>query len=102
MGQSEELAYELTKKTCHLISAINIATSWTVLMDDSTVFAEHWKKFCFSNQYLFSKQQSRPNHHFSDDIPELFKRWGPEQASATWGYEFLIGVFAKISTNNKI
>ncbi|MBW0545861.1 hypothetical protein O181_085576 [Austropuccinia psidii MF-1] len=30
MGQSEEFANELTKKTFHLICAINIATSWTV------------------------------------------------------------------------
>ncbi|MBW0514897.1 hypothetical protein O181_054612 [Austropuccinia psidii MF-1] len=83
MGQAEELASELTKNTFHLISAINICTSWTVLMDDMTAFAEHWKKFCLSNQHLFPKQKSKPNHHFSDHIPELFQCWGPAQASAT-------------------
>ncbi|MBW0542583.1 hypothetical protein O181_082298 [Austropuccinia psidii MF-1] len=55
MGQSEELANELTKNTFHLISAINIATSWTVSIDDATALAEHWKKFCLSNQNLFPK-----------------------------------------------
>ncbi|MBW0504696.1 hypothetical protein O181_044411 [Austropuccinia psidii MF-1] len=44
MGQSEELANKLTNNKFHLISAINIATSWTVSMDDATAFAEHWKK----------------------------------------------------------
>ncbi|MBW0556615.1 hypothetical protein O181_096330 [Austropuccinia psidii MF-1] len=47
MGQAEEIASELTKNTFHLISAINIATSWTVSMDDTTAFAEHWKNFTF-------------------------------------------------------
>ncbi|MBW0535672.1 hypothetical protein O181_075387 [Austropuccinia psidii MF-1] len=41
MGQTEELENDLTKNTFHLISAINIATSWTVSMDDMTAFAEH-------------------------------------------------------------
>ncbi|MBW0492039.1 hypothetical protein O181_031754 [Austropuccinia psidii MF-1] len=39
MGLSEEIANELTKNTFHLISAINIATSWTASMDDATAFA---------------------------------------------------------------
>ncbi|MBW0523200.1 hypothetical protein O181_062915 [Austropuccinia psidii MF-1] len=84
MGQSEEIGNELTKNTFRLISAINIATGWTVSMDDATAFADHWKKFCLSNQHLFS------NHHFADHIPKLFQCWGPAQASATWGYECLI------------
>ncbi|MBW0539593.1 hypothetical protein O181_079308 [Austropuccinia psidii MF-1] len=102
MGQSEELANELTKNTFHLISAIKIATSWTVSTDDENAFLEHWKKFCLSNQHLFPKQKSKPNHHFADNIPKLFQRWGASQSSATWGYERLIGVFATIPTNNKI
>ncbi|MBW0589938.1 hypothetical protein O181_129653 [Austropuccinia psidii MF-1] len=87
MGQSEELANELTKNTFHLISAINIATSWTVATDDANAFSEHWKKFCLSNQHLFLKQKRKPNHYFADHIPELFQHWGPAQASATWGYK---------------
>ncbi|MBW0556383.1 hypothetical protein O181_096098 [Austropuccinia psidii MF-1] len=71
-------------------------------IDDVTAFAEHWKKLCLSNQHLFQKQKIKPNHHFADHIPELFQRWGPAQASATWGHERLIGVFAKMPTNNKI
>ncbi|MBW0582444.1 hypothetical protein O181_122159 [Austropuccinia psidii MF-1] len=98
MGQSQDLANELTKNTFHLISAINIATSWTVSIDDATAFSENWKKFCLSNQHLFPKKKSKPNRHFS----ELLQRWGPAQASATWGYERLTGVFAKMPTNNKI
>ncbi|MBW0522712.1 hypothetical protein O181_062427 [Austropuccinia psidii MF-1] len=47
MGQSEELANELTKNTFHLISSLNIATSWTVSMDDATAFAENWKHSAF-------------------------------------------------------
>ncbi|MBW0485026.1 hypothetical protein O181_024741 [Austropuccinia psidii MF-1] len=101
-GKSEELANELTNSTFHLISAIKIATSLTVSMDNATAFAEHWKKFCHSNQHQFPKQGSKPNHHFYDDIPELFKHWGPAQASATWGYEGLIGLFPMMPTNNKI
>ncbi|MBW0478458.1 hypothetical protein O181_018173 [Austropuccinia psidii MF-1] len=102
MGQEEALANELTKNTFHLISAIDIATSWTVSMDDTTAFSEHWKKFFLSIQHLFPKQKSKPNHHFADHIPELFQCWGPAQASETWGYECLIGVFAKMPTKNKI
>ncbi|MBW0492037.1 hypothetical protein O181_031752 [Austropuccinia psidii MF-1] len=102
MGQSEEIANELTKNTFHLISAINITTGLTVSMDGATAFSEHWKKICLSNQHLFPKLKSKPNHHFSDHIPELFQHWGPAQASSTWGYEHLIGVFEKIPTNNKI
>ncbi|MBW0472011.1 hypothetical protein O181_011726 [Austropuccinia psidii MF-1] len=102
MGQSEELANELTKYTFHLISAINIATSWTISTDDANAFFEHWKKFHLSNQHLFPKQKIKPNHNFSDHIPKLFQHWSPAQASATWGYEHLIGVFAKMSKNNKI
>ncbi|MBW0541910.1 hypothetical protein O181_081625 [Austropuccinia psidii MF-1] len=102
MGQSEEHENELTKNTFHLISAINITTSWTVSMDDANAFAENWKKFRISNQHLFPKQKIKPNHHFDDHIPELFQSWGPAQASATWGYERWIGVFAKMATNNKI
>ncbi|MBW0530200.1 hypothetical protein O181_069915, partial [Austropuccinia psidii MF-1] len=102
MGQSEEVANELTKNTFHLISSINIATSWTVSTDDANAFSEHWKKFRISNQHLLPKQKSKPNHHFADHIPELFQHWGPAQASATWGYELFIGVFAKMPTNNKI
>ncbi|MBW0565420.1 hypothetical protein O181_105135 [Austropuccinia psidii MF-1] len=41
MVQAEDLENELTKNTFHLISAINITTSWTVSMDDTTAFAEH-------------------------------------------------------------
>ncbi|MBW0542543.1 hypothetical protein O181_082258 [Austropuccinia psidii MF-1] len=85
MGQAEELANELTKNTFHLISAINIATSWTVSMDDTTAFSEHWEKFGLSNQHLFQKQKSKPNHHFADHITELFQHWHSAQASATWG-----------------
>ncbi|MBW0565339.1 hypothetical protein O181_105054 [Austropuccinia psidii MF-1] len=102
MGQSEELSNELTKNTVHLIGAINIATSWTVSKDDANAFSENWKKFGLSNQNLFPKQKSKPNDHFANHIPELFQHWGPAQASATWGYEGLIGVFAKMPTNNKI
>ncbi|MBW0529249.1 hypothetical protein O181_068964 [Austropuccinia psidii MF-1] len=102
MGQSEELENELSKNTFHLISAINIATSWTVSMNDANAFSENWKNFCLSNQHLFPKQKSKPDHHFSDHIPKLFQHWGPEQASATWGYEHFIGVFANMTTNNKI
>ncbi|MBW0491399.1 hypothetical protein O181_031114 [Austropuccinia psidii MF-1] len=102
MGQSEDLENELTKNTFHLISAINIATSWTVSNNDAYAFSEHWKKLGLSNQHLFPKQKSKPNHHFADYIPELFQCWGPAQASATWGYEHLIVVFAKMPTNNKI
>ncbi|MBW0465888.1 hypothetical protein O181_005603 [Austropuccinia psidii MF-1] len=102
IGQSEELANELTNNTFHLISAINIATSWTVSMDDATAFAEHWKKNFLSNQHLFPKQKSKTNHHFAYHIPKLFQHWCPAEASATWGYEHLIGVFAKMRTNNKI
>ncbi|MBW0502020.1 hypothetical protein O181_041735 [Austropuccinia psidii MF-1] len=102
MCKSEELANEVTKNTFHLISAITLATSWTVSIDDATAFAEHWKTFLLSNQNLFPKQKSKPNHHSADHIPELFQHWGPAQASATWGYEGLIGVFAKIPTNDKI
>ncbi|MBW0586095.1 hypothetical protein O181_125810 [Austropuccinia psidii MF-1] len=73
MGQAEELPNELTKNTLHLISAINIATSWTVSTDDANAFSEHWKKFRLSNQHLFPKQKSKPNHHFADHIPKLFQ-----------------------------
>ncbi|MBW0466115.1 hypothetical protein O181_005830 [Austropuccinia psidii MF-1] len=102
MGQAEELANELTNSKFHVISAINIDTSWTVSMADMTAFAEHWKELCLSNQHLFPKQKSKPNHHFADHIPQLFQFWGPEQVSATWGYERLIEVFENIPTNNKI
>ncbi|MBW0585155.1 hypothetical protein O181_124870 [Austropuccinia psidii MF-1] len=102
MGQEEELAHELTKNTFHLISAINIATSWTVSTDDVNAFAELWKTFRLSNKHLFPKQKSKPNYHFADHIPKLFQHWAPKKASATWGYERLIGVFAKMPTNNKI
>ncbi|MBW0497792.1 hypothetical protein O181_037507 [Austropuccinia psidii MF-1] len=102
MGQSEERANELTKNTLHLISAIKIPTSWNVSMDDVTAFSEHWERFCLSNQHLFPKKKCKPNHHFSDHIPELFQCWGPEQASATWGYERFVGVFAKTPTIYKI
>ncbi|MBW0461958.1 hypothetical protein O181_001673 [Austropuccinia psidii MF-1] len=73
MGKSEELSNELMKNTFHLISAISIATSWTVSMDDVTEFGEHWKIFHLSNQHLFPKQKSTTNHHFSDHISELFQ-----------------------------
>ncbi|MBW0581162.1 hypothetical protein O181_120877 [Austropuccinia psidii MF-1] len=86
MGQAEELANELTKNKFHLISSINIATSWTVSMDDANAFSEHWKKLRLSNQHLFPKQKSKPNHHFSHYIPELFQCLCSAQASATWGY----------------
>ncbi|MBW0522454.1 hypothetical protein O181_062169 [Austropuccinia psidii MF-1] len=102
MGQAEELEKELTNDTFHLISAISIATHWTVSTDDGNALAEHWKKFRLCNQHLFPKQKSKPNHHFSYHIPELFQCWGPAQASATWFYERLIGVFAKMPKNNKI
>ncbi|MBW0531525.1 hypothetical protein O181_071240 [Austropuccinia psidii MF-1] len=102
MGLSEEIVNELTKNTFHLIIAINIATSWTVSMDYATAFSEHWKKFFLSNQHLFPKQKIKPNYHFLDHIPKLFQHCGPAKASATWGYERLIGVLAKIPTNSKI
>ncbi|MBW0499526.1 hypothetical protein O181_039241 [Austropuccinia psidii MF-1] len=95
MGQAEELSNESTKNTFHLMSAINIATSWTVSMENTTAFAENLKMFRLSNQHLFPKQKSKPNHHFAYHIPELFQRWGPAQASATWGYECLIGVIGE-------
>ncbi|MBW0567319.1 hypothetical protein O181_107034, partial [Austropuccinia psidii MF-1] len=102
IGQSEELSNELTKNKFHLISDINISTSLTVSMDDSNAFSEHWKKFRLSNQQLFPKQKSKPNDRFADHILELFQRWGPAQASATWGYGRLIELFAKMPANNKI
>ncbi|MBW0588288.1 hypothetical protein O181_128003, partial [Austropuccinia psidii MF-1] len=73
MGQSEELENELINNIFHLIIAIKIATGWTVSMDDATAFAEHWKKFCLSNQHLFPKQKIKPNHHFADHIPKLLQ-----------------------------
>ncbi|MBW0464258.1 hypothetical protein O181_003973 [Austropuccinia psidii MF-1] len=102
MSKSGDLGNELTKNTFHLISAIKIATGWTVSMDDAAAFSEHCEKSHLSNQHLFPKQKSKPNHHFADHIPELFQFWRPEQASATCGYECLIGVFSKMPTNNKI
>ncbi|MBW0589402.1 hypothetical protein O181_129117 [Austropuccinia psidii MF-1] len=74
MGKSKEPSNELTNNTFHLISAINIATSWTVSIDDVTAFAEQWKKFRLSNQHLFPRQKSKPNHHFADHIPKIFQR----------------------------
>ncbi|MBW0532732.1 hypothetical protein O181_072447 [Austropuccinia psidii MF-1] len=53
MVKSEDLENESTKNTFHLISAIKIATSWTVSMDDVAAFSENWKTFCISNQNLF-------------------------------------------------
>ncbi|MBW0574963.1 hypothetical protein O181_114678 [Austropuccinia psidii MF-1] len=100
--QTEELVNELTKNKFHLIRAINIGTSWTVSMDDATVFSEHWKKCDLSDQHRFPKQKSKPNNNFADHIPELFQHWGQEQASATWCFQRLVGVFAKIPTNRKI
>ncbi|MBW0515526.1 hypothetical protein O181_055241 [Austropuccinia psidii MF-1] len=94
IGQAEKVANELTNNIFHFISSINIATIWTVSMDYATSFAENWQKFCLSNQQLFQKQKSKPNHHFAENIPECFQRWGPTKASATWGYENFIGVFA--------
>ncbi|MBW0489916.1 hypothetical protein O181_029631 [Austropuccinia psidii MF-1] len=44
MGKWEDLGNELTKNKFHLISAINLDTSWTVSIDDVTAFAENWKK----------------------------------------------------------
>ncbi|MBW0567946.1 hypothetical protein O181_107661 [Austropuccinia psidii MF-1] len=93
VGLSEEIANELTKNKFHSISAIKIATNSTVSMDDVTAFAEHCKNFCLSNQHLFPKQKIKPNNHFSDHIPKVFQRLGPVQASSTWGYECLIGIF---------
>ncbi|MBW0475657.1 hypothetical protein O181_015372 [Austropuccinia psidii MF-1] len=43
MGKSEDLGNEPTKNTFNLISAINIAASQTVSMDDETEFPEHLK-----------------------------------------------------------
>ncbi|MBW0471932.1 hypothetical protein O181_011647 [Austropuccinia psidii MF-1] len=71
-GSIRRAPNELTKNTFHLIGAINISTGWTVSMDDENAFAEHWKKFCLSNQHLLPKKKSKPNHHFADDIPEHF------------------------------
>ncbi|MBW0496635.1 hypothetical protein O181_036350 [Austropuccinia psidii MF-1] len=71
--KSEEISNELTKNTFHLISAINIAPSWTISMDNATAFAENLRKFRLLNQHLFLKQKRKPNHHFSDNIPELFQ-----------------------------
>ncbi|MBW0528962.1 hypothetical protein O181_068677 [Austropuccinia psidii MF-1] len=102
MGISEDLESQLTKNEFHLIRAINIATSWTVSMDDASAFVKDWKQLRLSNKHLFPKQESKPNYHFSYHIPELFQFWCPAQASATWGYERLIGVFAKMSEGNKI
>ncbi|MBW0477237.1 hypothetical protein O181_016952 [Austropuccinia psidii MF-1] len=102
IGQTEEIANELTNNTFHLISAINIATSLTISMDDVPAFSENWKKLYLSNQHLFPNQRSKPNHHFADNIPERFQCWGPAQATSLWGYERLIGVFANMPTNNKV
>ncbi|MBW0556156.1 hypothetical protein O181_095871 [Austropuccinia psidii MF-1] len=54
MCKSEQLENEINKNKFHLISAINIATSWTVSMDDVTALAEHWKKIytCSQNRKL--------------------------------------------------
>ncbi|MBW0542183.1 hypothetical protein O181_081898 [Austropuccinia psidii MF-1] len=83
MGQSEELANELTKNKFSLIGAINISKSWTVSTDNANAFSENWKKSCLSNQHLFPKQKSKPIHNFSDHILKPFQCWGPAQASAT-------------------
>ncbi|MBW0467595.1 hypothetical protein O181_007310 [Austropuccinia psidii MF-1] len=102
MGQSEELSNELAINIFHLISVITIPTSWTVSMDDGAAFAEHWKEIRLSNKHLFPEHEIKPNKHFDDHIPDLIQCWVPAHASATWGYEQLIGVFSKIPTKNKI
>ncbi|MBW0545784.1 hypothetical protein O181_085499 [Austropuccinia psidii MF-1] len=53
--------------------SINIATSWTVSIDDETAFSEHWNTLPLSNKHLFPKQKSKPNHHFADHIAEFFQ-----------------------------
>ncbi|MBW0489008.1 hypothetical protein O181_028723 [Austropuccinia psidii MF-1] len=101
MCKSEDLANELTNNTFYLISAIKISMSWTISVDVVAEFSEHCKKFHLSNQTLFPKQKSKPNHHFADHIPELPQYLGPEQASATWDCEHLIGEFAKMPKKMK-
>ncbi|MBW0487154.1 hypothetical protein O181_026869 [Austropuccinia psidii MF-1] len=73
MGKSEDLESEIMKSKFHLIIAINIATSWTVSMDDAAAFADQWKQLCLSNQHLFPKKKRKYNHHLYDHILELFQ-----------------------------
>ncbi|MBW0473917.1 hypothetical protein O181_013632 [Austropuccinia psidii MF-1] len=79
---SRFISNELFKNTFHLISAINIANSWKISTAEITAFSDHWRKFQISNQKLFPKQKSKPNHHYSEHNPELLSCWGPEQASS--------------------
>nr|CAK26784.1 TPA: transposase domain-containing protein [Phakopsora pachyrhizi] len=92
----------LLQNTFHLISAINIATSWNITPESTDDFARHWRKYRYSSQKLFPNQRSKPNHHLAEHIPELFLRWGPSASTATWAYERLNGILGKYHNNNKI
>ena len=92
----------MKNNTFHLISAVNIATSWTITQEQGTQFAQHWAKYRHSCQKLFPSQKSKPNHHLSEHIPEMFLRWGPAPSSAAWAYERMNGMFGKIKTNHHL
>lgn len=99
--QNEPLSDIIVDNTFHLISSLNISTSWTISSQSSLDFTRHWTKYRQSCRKMYPDQRSKPNQHLSTHIPELLHRWGPAPSSATWAYERLNGLFSNFGTNNK-
>jgi hypothetical protein len=93
---------DIFNNTFHLISALNISTSWTTNSQACNDFTRHWTKYRQISQKMFPNLDSRPNHHMSTHIPELMMRWGSAPSSTTWAYERLNGKFSSFGTNNSV
>ena len=93
---------DIINNTFHLISALNISTSWTTNSQSCSDFTRNWTKYCQISKKMFPDIDSKPNHHMSTHIPELMMCWGSAPSSATWAYEILNGMFSSFGTNNSV
>jgi hypothetical protein len=99
-NSSNPFTDEIFQNTFHLISALNISTSWVTNHQSGTDFTKHWTKYRQISKKIFPNQNSKPNHHMSSHIPQLLMRWGPAPSSATWAYERINGIFSSFGSNN--
>ncbi|KAA1084550.1 hypothetical protein PGT21_050274 [Puccinia graminis f. sp. tritici] len=100
--ESDPFPEDIFQNTFHLISSLNISTSWTTNSQSGTDFTRHWAKYRQISKEMYPDVDAKPNHHMSTHIPELNMRWGPSPCSATWAYERLNGIFSSFGNNNSV
>lgn len=86
----------------HLVACTNIVSAHTTSDTEADKYMHHYTEYRRSVPHLFSRSNSRPNHHYAMHNPDLMKFWGPLIKLSEYRYESHNGALQRINTNHHL